>query len=66
VNHQQTIDVDAVLPQSRGIRHERRSDPRNPFLGLSRIIFRQCLERRHEQAELADSVAVDEYFGDRS
>ena len=49
MNHQQAIDVDAVLLQSRGIRHERRSYPSDPLLGLGRIFFRQCRQCRHQQ-----------------
>ncbi len=64
MNHQQAIDVDAVLLQSRRIRNERRSNPSHPFWGFGRIFLRQCRKRRHQQPELADSVTVDEYFGE--
>ncbi len=62
MNHQQAIDVDAVLLQSRGIGDERRSNPSDPLLGLGRIFFRQCRQCRHQQRELADPVTVDEYL----
>ena len=66
MNHQQAIDVDAVLLQSRGIRDERRSYPSDPLLGLGRIFFRQCRQCRHQQPELADPVTVDENLGNGS
>jgi hypothetical protein len=62
MNHEQAIDVDPVLLQSRGIRHERWGDPSDPLSGLGRIDARQCLQGRHQQGDLPYAVTVDEYF----
>jgi hypothetical protein len=66
MHHEQAIDVDAVLLQSRGVRHEWRSNPSDPFLEFGGIVARQCLQGRHQQTELAYAVPVDEYFGNVS
>ena len=58
------LDVDAMLLQSRGVRHERRSYPRNPLARLGRVGRRQRLQCRHQRGELADAVIVDKNFRD--
>jgi hypothetical protein len=64
MNHQQTFGVDAMLLQSRRIRHERRRNPGDPLLRFGRSGLCQRCHGRHQQRELANAVAVDEYLGD--
>ena len=63
MNHQQTFGVDAVLLQSRRIRHERRRNPRDPLFCFGRSRVCQRCHGRHQQRKLANAVAVDEYLG---
>jgi len=61
MNHEEPVGVDSVLRECGRIRYEWRRDPGDPFLGGG---SRQRAQRRHEQSQFADTVAVDENFSD--
>jgi hypothetical protein len=67
VHEQQCVDADASLLQRGRVGDERRRDPSDPLSRRSESTTRgQRRESRHQQRELADAVALDEHFDERT
>src|SRR5690606_24912648 len=64
MDEQLTVEIDAVLRERRGIRHERRRDPDDPFLRLG--LAHEPRERGEQQPQLADAVVIETDLDQRS